>query len=97
MHHLFAVTRIRGAAWDQTLPMEAQACWREHADFMNALHEDGFVILGGPLTGTSEILLVIRADRSDDVRTKLAADPWSKIGLLTIARIESWELRLGSF
>ncbi|MEZ5874807.1 MAG: hypothetical protein R3D30_08215 [Hyphomicrobiales bacterium] len=96
MTHLFAVTRVLGNAWDQSLPMEEQACWREHADFMNALHGDGFVILGGPLAGTSEILLVVRADGSDDVRTKLAADPWSKMGLLTIARIEPWELRLGS-
>jgi uncharacterized protein YciI len=96
MRHLFVVTRVRGVAWDQSLPMEEQACWQEHADFMNALHDDGFVILGGPLTGTSEILLVIRADGSDDVRTKLAADPWSKLGLLTSARIEPWELRLGS-
>jgi uncharacterized protein YciI len=76
--------------------MEEQACWQEYADFMNALHGDGFVILGGPLTGTSEILLVVPADGSDDVRTKLSADPWSKMELLTIARIEPWELRLGS-
>jgi uncharacterized protein YciI len=96
MHHLFVVTRVRGGAWNQSLPMEEQARWREHADFMNALHDDGFVILGGPLTGTSEILLVVRADGSDDVRTKFAADPWSKMDLLTIARIELWELRLGS-
>jgi uncharacterized protein YciI len=96
MQHLFAVTRIRGAAWDQSLPMEEQARWREHADFMNALQGDGFVILGGPLTGTSEILLVVRADGSDDVRRKLAADPWGKMEILTIARIEPWELRLGS-
>jgi uncharacterized protein YciI len=53
-------------------------------------------MVSSSLTGTSEILLVIRADGSDDVRTKLAADPWSKMGLLTIARIEAWELRLGS-
>ena len=96
MHHLFVVTRVRGTAWNQSLAMEEQACWQEHADFMNALHGDGFVILGGLLTGTSEILLVVHADSSDDVRTKLAADPWSDMGLLTIARVEPWELRLGS-
>jgi hypothetical protein len=29
--------------------MDEQQGWREHADFMNGLYADGFVLLGGPL------------------------------------------------
>src|ERR1035441_2003816 len=44
---LFAVIRSRGAAWNDSLPLEEQEDWRPHADFMNALHAEGFVVIGG--------------------------------------------------
>ena len=52
MSRLFAVTRSRGPAWQAERPMEEQEEWRAHAVFMNALHRDGFIVLGGPLDGT---------------------------------------------
>ena len=59
--HLFVVIRTRGEAWQHVLPLEGQKDWDAHASFMNALKEEGFVVLGGPLDGTSDVLLVIRA------------------------------------
>jgi hypothetical protein len=56
MKRLFAVIRSCGAAWNDALPLEQQADWRPHADFMNALLEEGFVELGGPLEGTRDDL-----------------------------------------
>src|SRR5256885_805519 len=55
---LFAVTRIRGPAWDPSMAMEAQADWPAHAMFMNRLHAEEFVLLGGPLDGTPDVLLI---------------------------------------
>lgn len=52
MPRLFAVTRSRGPAWKTERPMEEQDDWPSHAVFMNALHREGFVVLGGPLEGT---------------------------------------------
>jgi hypothetical protein len=49
MPRLFAITRTHGPAWKAERPMEEQAEWREHAVFMNALHRDGVIVLGGPL------------------------------------------------
>jgi hypothetical protein len=95
MERLFAVTRSRGADWDHTRPMEEQKDWRRHADFMNALHEDGFVALGGPLEGTANVLLIVRANDADEIRLRLRRDPWSE-GLLEVAQIVPWTLRLGS-
>ena len=46
MKRLFAVIRSRGAAWNDSLPLEEQEDWRAHADFMNALHAEGFVAIG---------------------------------------------------
>ena len=96
MQRLFVVIRTRGPAWQDSGPLEAQADWASHASFMNALAKEGFVVLGGPLEGTADVLLVMRAATADEVRSRLATDPWTGNGLLRIARIAPWELRLGS-
>jgi uncharacterized protein YciI len=93
---LFAVIRSRGAAWNDSLPLEEQADWRPHADFMNALHEEGFVAIGGPLEGTRDVLLIVRASDADEIASRLEDDPWSGKDLLRTTRIAMWTLRLGS-
>ena len=50
---LFAVIRMRGAAWRPQRPLEEQAEWPGHAAFMSGLHAERFVLLGGPLAGTA--------------------------------------------
>jgi hypothetical protein len=76
--------------------MEEQDAWREHAVFMNALHRDGFIVLGGPLGGTSDVLLIARASDEDEIRARLAEDCWALNGLLRIKHIAPWALRLGT-
>jgi uncharacterized protein YciI len=96
MSRLFAVTRSRGPAWQAERPMEEQEEWRAHAVFMNALHRDGFIVLGGPLDGTPEVLLIARANDEDEIRARLAGDCWTQNGLLRIKQIVPWALRLGT-
>jgi uncharacterized protein YciI len=67
---------------------------------MNALAAEGFIVLGGPLgsgelRAGEEVLLVIDSTSEDAVRTRFAADPWSRSGLLTITRVEPWTVLLG--
>ena len=94
--HLFAVIRTRGPAWQDARPLEGQVDWAPHASFMNALAREGFVILGGPLEGTSDVLLVVRATTPDEVRSRLAEDPWAGQDLLRVTRVAPWTLRLGA-
>ena len=61
MERLFAVLRSRGPAWDDSKPLEGQAEWAGHAAFMDALFEQRFAVLVGPLEGTRDALLIIRA------------------------------------
>jgi len=96
MARLFAVTRSRGPAWNAERPMEEQDGWREHAVFMNALHREGFILLGGPLDGTSDVLLIARASDDHEIRSRLAADCWTRDHLLRITQILPWTLRLGA-
>lgn len=95
MDRLFAVTRSRGARWNSSRPLEEQEDWRAHADFMNALHREGFVVLGGPLDGTPNVLLIIRARDPQHIEARLSADPWGT-DMLATAQIVPWALRLGS-
>jgi uncharacterized protein YciI len=96
MPRLFAVTRSRGPAWKVERPMEEQDDWPAHAVFMNALHREGFVVLGGPLEGTPDVLLIARARDADEIRARLADDSWTRNGLLRLERIVPWALRLGA-
>src|SRR5262245_56285929 len=95
MQRLFAVIRTRGPQWNEAQPLDRQTDWRAHADFMNALQGEGFVVLGGPLEDSPDVLLIIRAANAEEIESRLAGDPWSG-SLLSIRRIAPWTLRLGS-
>ena len=92
---LFVVLRARGPRFDESAPLEQQIEWKEHAAFMDALVEEGFVVLGGPLEGTRDALLVVRALDQAEIERRLAADPWEK-RLLVTKQISPWRIRLSS-
>jgi len=91
---LFAVRNRRGGPWDWSRPMKEQEAWREHAAFMDALVDDGFVLLGGPLEGDRDVLLIVTAASEAAVRRRLADDPWQRNGMLTTTAIEGWTILL---
>jgi hypothetical protein len=81
-----------GPEWDASRPLEGQTRWEEHAEFMDGLVEDGFVVLGGPL-GDGRVVHAIEAASADEVRQRLATDPWSESHLV-VAAIDPWTIRL---
>ena len=91
----YAVTRQQGASWDASLGLREQDRWDEHAAYMDALAEGGFVVLGGPLGDGSTFLLIINAESEQEIETRLAEDPWTPMDLLRIARVDRWEILLG--
>jgi hypothetical protein len=96
VEYVFAVLRSRGPTWDDSKGLVEQAEWTAHAAFMDALFEQRFAALVGPLEGTRDALLVLRASSESDVAERLAADPWTANGLLVTTQISRWQLRLGS-
>jgi uncharacterized protein YciI len=96
MERVFAVLRSRGPAWDDSKPLEGQAEWAAHAAFMDALFEERFAALVGPLEGTRDALLILRASSVEEVAGRLASDPWTTHGLLVTTQVSAWQLRLGS-
>ena len=96
MEQVFAVLRSRGPAWDDSQPLEGQADWNGHALFMDRLYDEGVAALVGPLDGTRDALLILRASSASEIRERLESDPWTQNGLLTTKQISRWTLRLGS-
>jgi hypothetical protein len=95
MMKIFAVIRTRGSAWRDSRQLEEQPEWNAHARFMDDLAAAGVVALGGPLEGTRDVLLVMRAQTQEEVTKQLAGDPWTELDLLRITRITPWTIRLG--
>src|SRR6059036_2405012 len=62
----------------------------------SCVEADGFVLLGGPLEGTTDVLLIVRASNAEQIRSRLSADPWTRNDLLRISQVVPWTLRLGS-
>ena len=91
MERVFAVLRSRGPVWD-----EGQAEWAAHAAFMDALFDTRFAAFAGPLEGTRDALLILRASSASEIVERLASDPWTANGLLITKQISPWQLRLGS-
>jgi hypothetical protein len=91
---MFAVRLERGGPWDWSRDLREQNGWDEHARFMDALVDDGFIVLGGPIAGERRILHAIEAPSAKAVRERLAQDIWHQNGMLTITSIEPWTVLL---
>ncbi len=101
---LFAMIRKGGPAWDPSRPLREQDEWDEHARFMDALSEEGFVVFAGPLGdghlgrgGDSEhrVLLIFDADSESAIDARLAGDIWTQTGTLSTVSVERWNVLLG--
>jgi hypothetical protein len=54
---------------------------------MDALYEERFAVLVGPLEGTRDALLVVRASGRSEIIERLAPEPWTINGLLVTKQI----------
>lgn len=90
----FAVRLERGGPWDWSRGLREQKGFEEHARFMDALVDEGFIVLGGPLGGDREVLEAISAPSEEAVRERLAEDNWVQNGTLMIKSIEPWTILL---
>ena len=66
----FVVINEQGPAWDNMRVMRGQDGWEEHAAFMDALADEHFIVLGGPLGNYSKhrAMLIVNAVSEKDLR-----------------------------
>jgi hypothetical protein len=74
--------------------MREQDLWDEHAAFMERLVDDGFIVMGGLLGDDGRAMHVVAAGSEEEVRARLAEDPWP-LDMLRTASVERWEILLG--
>ena len=95
----YAVLRDAGPGWSDG-GIAAQPAVDDHARFMNALADEGFVLFAGPLAGTEQgrlrALLIISAADEEEIHRRLADDPWAASERLCIASIEPWNILVGA-
>ena len=95
----FAVIREAGPGWRDGGIYEQPAV-AEHAAFMNALADSGFVLFAGPLAGTEHgrvrVLLIVNAEDEDEIHRQLADDPWVPTEQLVTVSIEPWQILVGA-
>jgi uncharacterized protein YciI len=97
---LFAVTREAGSGWTDRKGAFEQPGVNDHAVFMNALEDEGFLLFAGPLAGSEldriRVLLIADTDSETDVRRRLADDPWERTQRLVTTTVEPWNLLVGA-
>ncbi len=95
----FAVIREAGPGWRDG-GIYDQPAVDEHAAFMNALAECGFLLFAEPLAGTEHgrvrVLLVVTAEGNDEIHRRLADDPWIATEQLVTVSIEPWQILVGA-
>jgi uncharacterized protein YciI len=96
----FAVIREAGPAWVDGTGIYEQSAVDEHARFMNALADEGFVLFGGPLAesehGRVRALLIVHAESEAEIHCRLADDPWVPTQQLVTVSIEPWNVLVGA-
>ena len=95
----YAVIREAGPGWSEG-GIAAQPDVADHAAFMNECADEGFVLFAGPLAGTENgrlrALLIVSAASEDEIRDRLADDPWVRAGRLAMVSMEPWNLMVGA-
>jgi uncharacterized protein YciI len=82
----------RGGPWDWSKDMREQEGWDDHAAYMDRIFDEGWLLLAGPLDGDKHTLWVVEAESEQEIRARMAEDPWSANGMLTPVTIEKWNI-----
>ena len=90
MSKIFITVFTPGTNWVAGRTSREQPYWPEHAAFMDALFEDGTVIMGGPFADYSSILVIVEASGENAVRDLFKRDPFIVQGILRLESVHEW-------
>ena len=92
MKNNFVVISSAGPNRDFSKDTREQPFWGEHAAFIDALVDEGFILMGGPLVDEGGALLVFNAEDENEVRETLKNDPWMQHGILKLEGVKRWQI-----
>ena len=92
MKNTFVVISSAGSNRDVSKGTREQPFWDEHAEFIDRLVAEGFILMGGPLVDEGGSLLIVNGEDENEVREKLKNDPWRDQGILKLESIKRWQI-----
>ena len=92
MKNTFVVISSAGPNRDLSKGTREQPFWDEHAEFIDRLARESFILMGGPLVDDGGSLLIVNAEDENEVREKLKNDPWRDQGILKLESVKRWQI-----
>ena len=96
MKKAFMAIVERADGWEGSRPPQEQDGFAGHAAYMHGLEDEGFIAMAGLLQETFDVLFILLADSADEVRQRMAQDPWQQDGHTRLARVEEAQFRIGA-
>ena len=96
MKKTFVALVERTALWDHAKEAHEQTGFADHAGYMGGLEKEGFIAMAGLLATSEDVLFVFLADSEEEVRERLAQDPWQRSGQAKLTRLEEAHFRIGA-
>ena len=94
MKNTFVILWALGPAWVPGKTVREQPYWVEHAEFMDALYENGTVVLGGPFADATGSLVIVEAESEGEVAEVFAQDPFVVHDIFALNSLKQWVLFL---
>jgi uncharacterized protein YciI len=94
MKNTFMILWAHGPAWVEGKTVREQPYWAEHATFMDALFDNGMVILGGPFADGTGSMVIVEAETEREVTDLFARDPFAVHNIFALSSLKQWTLFL---
>src|SRR5438309_10336587 len=92
MKNTFVMISSAGPNRDLSKGTREQPFWDEHAEFIDRLVAEGFILMGGPLVDEGGSLLIFNAEDENEVKEKMKNDPWFEQGILKRESVKRWQI-----
>lgn len=92
MKNTFLVISSAGSNRDLSKGTREQLFWDEHAEFIDKLVDEGFILMGGSLIDEGGSLLIVCSEDENEVQEKIKYDPWFEKGILKLESIKRWQI-----
>jgi uncharacterized protein YciI len=80
-----------GPTWTSGSVRE-QPRWDEHAEFIDALIENGTFVMGGPFADNSGSMSLLEGVSVDEARQIIAQDPFVENGVFVLDELREWDV-----
>jgi hypothetical protein len=84
-----------GETWDGGAP-QSQPDWDAHEAFVDALVEDGTIVMGGPFSDHTGAMLLMDGLSAAEARRIVQLDPFVKNGVFVVDDVRDWTLYVGA-